>query len=71
MRAFKIFELNFDSSLYLILRIGGSRLIIKNKLTMQSKSVDVTKAIGYVYEPYSVSFNNKEAILYALSIGFS
>lgn len=34
-------------------------------------SVDVTKAIGYKYEPYTVSFSNNDAILYALSIGFS
>jgi hypothetical protein len=35
------------------------------------KTIDVTKAIGTKYTPYTVNVTNNDAILYALSIGFS
>ncbi len=38
---------------------------------MESKqSVDVTKIIGHKFNPVTVDLTNKDAILYALSIGF-
>ena len=37
---------------------------------MENK-VDVTKAIGHKYTPYKTEISNNDAILYALSIGFS
>ena len=32
--------------------------------------VDVSKVIGHKFKPYTVKVENKDAILYSLSIGF-
>ncbi len=44
---------------------------MESKDSTKQSEFNIDKAIGYKREPYTQTLSNNEAILYALSIGFS
>ena len=44
---------------------------MESQMTASKQEVDVNKIIGQVFDQYELKVTNNDAILYALSIGFS